>query len=43
MNISSKDMKEVLETVARQNAYAYQTLLNSLTLAQQRALRLAAK
>jgi len=40
--ISSKDVKEVLETVARQNAYAYQTLLNSLTLAQQRALRLAA-
>ena len=40
--ISSNDVQEVLETVARQNAYAYQTLLNSLTLAQQRALRLAA-
>jgi hypothetical protein len=40
--VSTKDIKEVLETVARQNAYAYQTLLNSLTLAQQRALRLAA-
>jgi hypothetical protein len=32
----------VLETVVRQNAYAYQTLLNSLTLPQQRTLRLAA-
>ena len=40
--ISSEDVEEVLETVARQNAYAYQTLLNSLPLAQQRALRLAA-
>ena len=40
--VTSKDMLQVLETVARQNAYAYQTLLNSLTLAQQRALRLAA-
>jgi len=40
--VDSKDVEEVLETVARQNAYAYQTLLNSLTLAQQRALRLAA-
>jgi hypothetical protein len=37
-----QDVQEVLETVARQNAYAYQTLLNSLPLAQQRALRLAA-
>jgi hypothetical protein len=36
------EVEEVLDTVARQNAYAYQTLLNSLTLAQQRALRLAA-
>lgn len=40
--IGSRDVEEVLETVARQNAYAYQTLLNSLTLAQQRTLRLAA-
>ena len=40
--IGSKDVEEVLETVVRQNAYAYQTLLNSLTLAQQRSLRLAA-
>ncbi len=40
--VGLKDVEEALETVARQNAYAYQTLLNSLTLAQQRALRLAA-
>jgi len=40
--IGSKDVEEVLETVTRQNAYAYQTVLNSLTLAQQRVLRLAA-
>jgi AAA+ ATPase superfamily predicted ATPase len=40
--ISPKDVEEVLETVVRQNAYAYQTLLNSLTLAQHRVLRLAA-
>lgn len=36
-------VNNVLEMVAKQNAYAYQTLLNSLTLIQQRALRLAAK
>ena len=41
-NITCKDVSEVLETATRQNAYAYQTLLNSLTHAQQRALRLAA-
>lgn len=41
-HIGLKDVEDELETVARQNAYAYQTLLNSLTLAQQRALRLAA-
>lgn len=40
--VSSAIVEEVLETVARQNAYAYQTLLNSLTKAQQRVLRLAA-
>lgn len=34
---------KVLRTVVKQNAYAYQTLLNSLTQIQQRALRLAAK
>lgn len=42
-SITSKDVEETLDTVARQNAYAYQTLLNTLTLAQQRVLRLAAK
>ena len=36
------DIEKALESVARQNAYAYQTILNSLPLAQQRALRLAA-
>lgn len=34
---------QTVNKVVRQNAYAYQTLLNSLTLMQQRALRLAAK
>lgn len=42
MTINEQDVEEVLDSVARQNVYAYQTLLNSLTLAQQRALRLAA-
>jgi GTPase SAR1 family protein len=41
-DINSKDIEEVVATVAGQNAYAYQTLLNTLTLAQQRVLRLAA-
>jgi len=41
-HVRSKDVEVALEMVVRQNAYAYQTLLNSLTLAQQRALRLAA-
>ena len=41
-SVGVKEVDEVLEMVARQNAYAYQTILNSLTLAQQRALRLAA-
>lgn len=40
--VGIKEVENVLEMVARQNAYAYQTILNSLTLAQQRALRLAA-
>lgn len=34
---------EVLRTVVKQNAYAYQTIMNSLTQIQRRALRLAAK
>jgi len=41
--ITSKEVEMVLSKVARQNAYAYQTLLNTLTLTQQRSLRLAAK
>lgn len=41
-NIGIKDVEEVLKSVARQNSYSYQTLMNSLTLAQQRTLRLAA-
>lgn len=40
--ITIKEVENTLETVVRQNAYAYQTLLNSLTLTQQRTLRLAA-
>ncbi|NGX60709.1 MAG: hypothetical protein K940chlam9_00176 [Chlamydiae bacterium] len=40
--IGIAEVEEVLEMVARQNAYAYQTLLNSLTFAQRRALRLGA-
>ncbi len=43
LHVRCQDVEKVLETVARQNAYAYQTLLNSLTSAQQRALRLAAR
>jgi AAA+ ATPase superfamily predicted ATPase len=41
--IDINDVKEILRTVVRQNAYAYQTLLNSLSPIQQRVLRLAAK
>ncbi len=41
--IGSEEVKEVLRGVVRQNAYAYQTLLSSLSLIQQRVLRLAAK
>lgn len=41
-SINSKVVEEVLNTVARQNAYAYQTFLYSLTLAQQRVMRLSA-
>ena len=42
-HITIKEVKNTLATVVQQNAYAYQTLLNSLTQTQQRALRLAAK
>ena len=41
--IASQDVKDVLKSVVHQNAYAYQTLLNSLSPLQQRVLRLAAK
>ncbi len=41
--VNQEEVRHVLRTIVRQNAYAYQTLLNSLTLIQQRALRLAAK
>lgn len=40
--LAAHEVKQTLELVVRQNAYAYQTLLASLTLTQQRALRLAA-
>ena len=42
-HVTTREVEQALKTVVRQNAYAYQTLLNSLTLTQQRALRLAAK
>lgn len=41
--ITVKEVTTTLEMVVRQNAYAYQTLLNTLTPIQQRSLRLAAK
>lgn len=41
--IGIQEVQAVLKNVVQQNAYAYQTLLNSLTPIQQRALRLAAK
>ena len=41
-HITEEAVETALTTVVRQNAYAYQTLLNSLTLTQQRVLRLAA-
>lgn len=40
--VNEEAVEEALTTVARQNSYAYQTILNSLTLPQQRVLRLAA-
>lgn len=41
-HVTQKEVDDVLNTIVRQNAYAYQTLLNSLAVGQQRALRLAA-
>ena len=42
-NVTTSEVESVLKTMVRQNSYAYQTLLNSMTLMQQRVLRLAAK
>ncbi len=41
-HVTIAKVEEILKIVVRQNAYAYQTLLNSLTPIQQRVLRLAA-
>ena len=40
--VDRKTIREALPTIVKQNSYAYQTLLNSLTPLQQRVLRLAA-
>lgn len=42
-NITIEEVNNALKTVVQQNAYAYQTLLSTLTPTQQRTLRLAAK
>jgi len=42
-NITIEEVDNALKIVVQQNAYAYQTLLNTLTPTQQRTLRLAAK
>lgn len=42
-NITIEEINNALKIVVRQNAYAYQTLLSTLTPTQQRTLRLAAK
>lgn len=42
-NIGQKEVEETLHSVIQQNAYPYQTLLNSLSPLQQRVLRLSAK
>lgn len=42
-HVTIQEVENTLEMVVHQNAYVYQTLLNSLTPTQQRALRLAAK
>jgi hypothetical protein len=41
-DVTCEVVDATLRTIVKQNAYAYQTLLNSLTLMQQRVLRLAA-
>ncbi len=40
--VGIQEIEQILRTIVSQNAYAYQTLLASLTPVQQRALRLAA-
>jgi AAA+ ATPase superfamily predicted ATPase len=40
--VDQQQIDKVLNTIVSQNSYAYQTVLNSLTLPQQRALRLCA-
>jgi len=40
--VDEATIHEVLRTIVKQNSYAYQTLMNSLTAIQQRALRLCA-
>ncbi len=42
-NINIEEIDNALKIVVQQNAYAYQTLLSTLTSTQQRTLRLAAK
>lgn len=42
-NITIEEVNNALKIVVQQNAYAYQTLLSTLTPTQQRTLRLAAK
>jgi len=42
-HVTIQEIEKALDIVVRQNAYAYQTLLGSLTPTQQRTLRLAAK
>lgn len=41
-HVTKEEVEKILKTIVRQNAYAYQTLLASLTSMQQRVLRLAA-
>ena len=41
-NVTREQINEAARTIVTQNAYAYQTLLNSLTFVQQRVLKLAA-
>jgi uncharacterized protein len=41
-HVTKEIIDDAAQTIIKQNAYAYQTLLNSLTLVQQRVLRLAA-